>query len=94
MVVKIVHEELAAMMGGEEDNSLDLAAKPKELAAKQACAAVGQSQLMHAYASTFARQGLAGLHDAPRSGAKPRLDYVGTVLSASGLGLVVFGVFP
>jgi EmrB/QacA subfamily drug resistance transporter len=30
--------------------------------------------------------------DAPRSGAKPRLDYVGTALSASGLGLVVFGV--
>jgi signal recognition particle subunit SRP54 len=27
-VIKIVHEELAAMMGGGEDNSLDLAAKP------------------------------------------------------------------
>ncbi len=27
-VIKIVHEELAAMMGGDEDNSLDLAAKP------------------------------------------------------------------
>ena len=30
--------------------------------------------------------------DAPRRGAKPRLDVVGTVLSASGLGLAVFGV--
>ena len=39
--------------------TLDLSARPKELAAKQACAAVGQSQLMHAYASAFARQGLA-----------------------------------
>ncbi len=38
---------------------LDLSARPKELAAKQACAAVGQSQLMHAYASAFARQKLA-----------------------------------
>jgi glutamate 5-kinase len=38
--------------------TLGLAAKPKELAAKQACAAVGQSQLMHAYASAFAKQGL------------------------------------
>ncbi len=27
-VIKIVHDELAAMMGGDEDNSLDLAAKP------------------------------------------------------------------
>jgi len=27
-VIKIVHEELAALMGGGEDNSLDLAAKP------------------------------------------------------------------
>src|SRR5512138_999914 len=27
-VIKIVHEELAAMMGAGEDNSLDLAAKP------------------------------------------------------------------
>jgi glutamate 5-kinase len=39
--------------------TLGLTAKPKELAGKQACAAVGQSQLMHAYASAFARQGLA-----------------------------------
>src|SRR5512146_2322668 len=39
--------------------TLGLAAKPRELAAKQACAAVGQSQLMHAYASAFARQGLS-----------------------------------
>ena len=39
--------------------TLDLTARPKDLAAKQACAAVGQSQLMHAYASAFARQGLA-----------------------------------
>lgn len=39
--------------------TLGLAARPKELAGKQACAAVGQSQLMHAYASAFARQGLA-----------------------------------
>jgi glutamate 5-kinase len=39
--------------------TLGLAARPRELAAKQACAAVGQSQLMHAYASAFARQGLA-----------------------------------
>src|SRR3954471_15490983 len=30
--------------------------------------------------------------DAPRTGAKPRLDGVGTALSASGLGLVVYGV--
>src|SRR3954470_16832950 len=30
--------------------------------------------------------------DAPRTGAKPRLDYVGTVLSASGLGALVMGV--
>ena len=30
--------------------------------------------------------------DAPRSGAKPRLDGVGTVLSAGGLGIVVLGV--
>jgi glutamate 5-kinase len=39
--------------------TLGLAARPKELAGKQACAAVGQSQLMHAYASAFAQQGLA-----------------------------------
>lgn len=39
--------------------TLGLTARPKELAAKQACAAVGQSQLMHAYASEFARQKLA-----------------------------------
>jgi glutamate 5-kinase len=39
--------------------TLGLQARPKQLAAKQACAAVGQSQLMHAYASAFARQGLA-----------------------------------
>ena len=38
--------------------TLGLNAKPKELAGKQACAAVGQSQLMHAYASAFAKQGL------------------------------------
>ncbi len=39
--------------------TLGLDARPKQLAARQACAAVGQSQLMHAYASAFARQGLA-----------------------------------
>jgi glutamate 5-kinase len=39
--------------------TLGLEARPKQLAAKQACAAVGQSQLMHVYASAFARQGLA-----------------------------------
>lgn len=39
--------------------SLGLAARPKQLAARQACAAVGQSQLMHAYASAFARQKFA-----------------------------------
>lgn len=39
--------------------TLDLTARPKELAAKQACAAVGQSQLMHAYASAFGRHNLA-----------------------------------
>jgi glutamate 5-kinase len=39
--------------------TLGLAARPKDLAGKQACAAVGQSQLMHAYASAFARQGLS-----------------------------------
>jgi glutamate-5-semialdehyde dehydrogenase len=39
--------------------ALDLTARPKELAAKQACAAVGQSQLMHAYASEFAKQDIA-----------------------------------
>jgi glutamate 5-kinase len=39
--------------------TLGLATKPKELAAKQACAAVGQSELMHAYASEFAKQGLS-----------------------------------
>jgi glutamate 5-kinase len=39
--------------------TLGLDARPKQLAAKQACAAVGQSQLMHAYASAFERQGLA-----------------------------------
>ena len=38
--------------------TLGLTARPKELAAKQACAAVGQSQLMHAYASAFGRQKL------------------------------------
>src|SRR4249920_2263704 len=30
--------------------------------------------------------------DAPRTGATPRLDYVGTALSASGLGIFVLGV--
>ncbi|AOS46360.1 Glutamate 5-kinase [Lacunisphaera limnophila] len=40
-------------------DTLGLATKPKELAAKQACAAVGQSQLMHAYASAFAKQGIS-----------------------------------
>src|SRR3954468_10561431 len=39
--------------------TLDLDAKPKQLAARQACAAVGQSELMHAYASAFARQHLS-----------------------------------
>lgn len=39
--------------------TLGLAARPKELAGRQACAAVGQSHLMHAYASAFARQDLA-----------------------------------
>ena len=39
--------------------TLGLAARPRQLAAKQACAAVGQSQLMHAYASAFAKQKLA-----------------------------------
>jgi len=39
--------------------TLGLSARPRELAGKQACAAVGQSQLMHAYASAFAKQGLA-----------------------------------
>jgi glutamate 5-kinase len=39
--------------------TLDLSARPKELAARQACAAVGQSQLMHAYASEFAKQDIA-----------------------------------
>ncbi|WP_438482030.1 glutamate 5-kinase [Oleiharenicola lentus] len=39
--------------------TLDLTSRPKELAAKQACAAVGQSQLMHAYAAEFSRQGIA-----------------------------------
>jgi EmrB/QacA subfamily drug resistance transporter len=32
------------------------------------------------------------VHDAPRSGAKPRLDGVGTALSAGGLGLFVLGI--
>ena len=40
-------------------STLGLNAKPRELAGKQACAAVGQSQLMHAYASAFAKQKLA-----------------------------------
>ncbi|HEX2862028.1 MAG TPA: glutamate 5-kinase, partial [Lacunisphaera sp.] len=39
--------------------TLGLTAKPKELAAKQACAAVGQSELMHAYASAFAKQDIS-----------------------------------
>lgn len=39
--------------------ALSLTARPKELAAKQACAAVGQSELMHAYASAFEKQGLS-----------------------------------
>ena len=39
--------------------TLGLTARPRELAGKQACAAGGQSQLMHAYASAVARQGLA-----------------------------------
>lgn len=39
--------------------TLDLSTRPKDLAARQACAAVGQSQLMHAYASAFGQQGLA-----------------------------------
>ncbi len=39
--------------------TLGLSSRPKDLAARQACAAVGQSQLMHTYASAFARQGLA-----------------------------------
>jgi glutamate 5-kinase len=38
---------------------LGLTTRPKDLAGKQACAAAGQSQLMHAYASSFARQGLS-----------------------------------
>jgi len=38
--------------------TLGLTARPKELAAKQACAAVGQSQLMHSYASAFSREKL------------------------------------
>jgi len=39
--------------------TLGLNERPKELAARQSCAAVGQSHLMHAYASAFAKQGLA-----------------------------------
>lgn len=37
---------------------LGLAERPKDLAAKQACAAVGQSRLMETYAKMFARHGL------------------------------------
>ena len=32
------------------------------------------------------------VQDAPRTGPKPRLDVVGSVLSAAGLGLIVLGV--
>lgn len=32
------------------------------------------------------------LHDAPREGAAPRLDWVGSILSALGIGLIVYGV--
>lgn len=37
---------------------MGLAARPSDLSAKQACAAVGQSKLMHFYALRFARHGL------------------------------------
>ena len=36
--------------------------------------------------------GSRGLRDAPREGPAPRLDWVGSVLVALGLGLMVFGV--
>jgi glutamate 5-kinase len=37
---------------------MGLSARPSDLSAKQACAAVGQSKLMHFYALRFARHGL------------------------------------
>ncbi len=38
--------------------ALGLKERPEELAARQACAAVGQSKLMQIYATEFARHGL------------------------------------
>lgn len=59
-LVKAGHECLivssgavAAGMGG-----LGYAQRPADLASRQACAAVGQSELMHRYATVFARHGL------------------------------------
>jgi len=59
-LVKAGHECVIVSSGAVAAGlaTLGLTARPKELAAKQACAAVGQSQLMHAYASAFGRQKL------------------------------------
>lgn len=60
-LVKAGHECVIVSSGAVAAGlaTLGLTARPKELAAKQACAAVGQSQLMHAYASAFGREKLA-----------------------------------
>ena len=59
-LVKAGHECLIVSSGAVAAGmaALGYAQRPDELAARQACAAVGQSQLMHRYATVFARHGL------------------------------------
>jgi glutamate 5-kinase len=59
-LVRAGHECIVVSSGAVSPGmeTLELTSRPKELAARQSCAAVGQSHLMHAYANAFASQGL------------------------------------
>jgi len=59
-LVRAGHECLIVSSGAVAAGmaALGLRARPAGLAARQACAAVGQSQLMHRYATVFARHGI------------------------------------
>ena len=59
-LVRAGHEVLIVSSGAVAAGMsvLGLAERPRELAARQACAAVGQSRLMETYSKMFARHGL------------------------------------
>src|SRR5688572_28730599 len=59
-LVKAGHECLVVSSGAVAAglSALGLEARPEALSARQACAAVGQSKLMQAYATLFEKHGL------------------------------------